>query len=141
MRALLMLCVAAVLCGLSAQGRERPRILVDASRDGGAWWAPQSREFDSRKPHQGKALVDFLTRQGADVEELPRSAQLGSTIGRPQAVSAELLAGRDLVIRSGVYGNYTDIRMRVLGTDYPAGEIGAYRDYVGAGGKLLLLAD
>jgi hypothetical protein len=141
MRTLLMLSVAAILCALPGQAQQRLRILIDASRDGGGWWFPQAADFDSRKPHQGKALADFLRSQAAEVEELPRTIQFGRATRSSQVVTAELLAGRDLVIRAGVYGNYADIRMRVLGTDFPAGEIGAYRDYVAAGGRLLLLAD
>jgi len=140
-RTLSVLCLAAVLGALAAQAQDRPRILIDASRDGGVWWAPQVRDFDARRPHQGKALADFLKRQGADVEELPRTFQFGRAATRSEVVTAELLSGRDLVVRAGVNANYTDIRMRVLGADYPAGEIGAYRDYVGGGGRLLLLSD
>ena len=140
-RTLSVLCVAMVVGGLIGQAQDRPRVLIDASRDGGVWWGPQVREFDARKPHQGKALADFLRREGADVEELPRSFQFGTASTQPQVVTSELLAGRALVVRAGVNANYADIRTRVLGTDYPAGEIGAYRNYVGGGGKLLLLSD
>jgi hypothetical protein len=140
-RTLSVICVVAVVGGFIGQGRERPRILIDASRDGGVWWAPQVGDFDPRKPHQGKALADFLRREGADVEELPRTLHFGSATAPAQVITAELLAPRDLVIRAGVNANYTDIRMRVLGADFPAGEIGAYREYVGGGGRLLLMSD
>ena len=39
-----------------------PRILVDASRDGGVWWFPQWEQqggFDFTLPHQGKELADY----------------------------------------------------------------------------------
>jgi hypothetical protein len=133
--------LAALLGGLTGQAQDRPRILIDASRDGGVWWSPQVQNFDARKPHQGKALADFLKSQRADVEELPRSFQFGRASTQSQVVTAELLAGRDLVVRAGVNADYTDIRMRVLGSEYPAGEVGAYRDYVRRGGRLLLLSD
>ena len=106
--------------------------MIDASKDGGTWWAPQYQEgFNARAPHQGKALADFLRRKGADVEELPT---------RTVETTSEQLEGRDLVIRAGVGGN-SDVRVSVLGAEYPGGEIGAYRDYVAAGGKLLLLSE
>jgi hypothetical protein len=123
--------VAALLCSDSLAQR-RTRILIDASKDGGTWWAPQHHSgFDPRAAHQGKALADFLRRKGADVEELPT---------RAVETTAEQLNGRDLVIRAGTGGN-SDVRVNVLGVQYPGGEIGAYRDYVAAGGKLLLLSE
>lgn len=99
--------------------RIKRHILVDASRDGGVWWSPQTGPFDPAANHQGKQLADFLKSQGHKVTELPR----------PYTVTAELLADYDIVIR-------------VVGFDsYTAAEITAYRDYVQNGGNLLLLAD
>jgi hypothetical protein len=95
------------------------RILVDASRDGGGWWFPQKGPFAAGSPHQGKALADYLRAQGHTVTELPR----------PTVVTAELLAGADVVIRAGGSGAYTET------------EIDAYDRWVKAGGRLLLLSD
>ena len=95
------------------------RILVDASRDGGGWWFPQKGPFAAGSPHQGKALADYLRSQGHTVTELPR----------PTTVTAELLAGADIVIRSGGSGAYTET------------EIDAYDHWVKGGGRLLLLSD
>jgi hypothetical protein len=95
------------------------RILVDASRDGGAWWFPQGGPFTAGAAHQGKALADYLRAQGHTVTELPR----------PTTVTAELLAGADVVIRANGFGPYTDA------------EIDAYDHWVKAGGRLLLLSD
>lgn len=99
--------------------RIKQRILVDSSRDGGAWWFPQSSGFLSSQPHQGKALADALRAKGHAVEELKR----------PTTITPERLANRDLVIRAGVVGSYT------------AAEIAAYKGFVQKGGRLLLLAD
>jgi hypothetical protein len=99
-----------------------PRILVDASRDGGVWWFPQweqSGGFDPSLYHQGQALADYLRARGFVVDELPR----------PFLITTALLQRYDIVIRAGVYGGYTP------------DEIAAYRAYVQGGGKLLLLAD
>lgn len=95
------------------------RILVDASRDGGVWWYPQAGSFDQAAPHQGKALADHLRSSGYKVTELPR----------PYSISGDLLGQYDMVIRAGVFGNYT------------AAEISAYSNYINNGGNLLLLAD
>jgi Big-like domain-containing protein len=99
-----------------------PRILVDASRDGGAWWYPQwvgEGGFDRSLPHQGKALADFIRSRGYRVTELPR----------PFLITGELLQQFVLVIRAGVFGPYS------------SAEVTAYEAYVESGGKLLLLAD
>ena len=106
-----------VLHAASAQPPQ-PRVLVDSSRDGGGWWFPQASGFHEGQANQGKALADYLRSQGHAVKELPR----------PTVVTAELLAGADLVIRAGA-GPYT------------AGEIDAYDHWVKAGGRLLLLSD
>jgi Big-like domain-containing protein len=57
-----------------------PRILIDASHDGGVWWFPQAGTFDPDQPHQGKALADYLRAQGFTVDELPRGVVIGDAI-------------------------------------------------------------
>lgn len=106
-----------------------PRILVDASRDGGVWWFPQGggsagNGFDPLLDHQGKPLADSLRAMGYRVDELPRPIYQG-----PYGITLDLLQPYDIVIRAGVWGGY--------GPE----EIAAYQAYVGGGGKLLLLAD
>ncbi|HUF28592.1 MAG TPA: Ig-like domain-containing protein [Gemmatimonadaceae bacterium] len=104
------------------QSPDGPSILIDASRDGGAWWYPQWAQeggFDPELDHQGKALAEYFRSRGFAVVELPR----------PYTITAELLAGHDFVIRASGFGGYL------------AGEIAAYREYVEAGGQLLLLGD
>jgi hypothetical protein len=97
-----------------------PRILVDATRDGGGWWFPQTDAFDPTAPHQGKALADAFRTRGADVVELPRGGG---------AITADLLARYDLVIRANGYG------------DYSQEELDAYLQYVAGGHDLVLLSD
>jgi hypothetical protein len=99
--------------------RIKRRILVDSSRDGGAWWFPQAGPFDPAAKHQGKALADHLRSLGHKVDELPR----------PTTITAKLLAGYDIVIRAAGAGNYSQA------------EITAYQGYVKQGGGLLLLAE
>jgi hypothetical protein len=101
-----------------------PHVLIDSSRDGGAWWSPQPfipGVFDPGLDHQGKALADYLRSLGMDVTELPR----------PFAISPELLEGFDVVVRVNAYPK----------SAYTPEEIAAYRQYVGEGGPLILLAD
>lgn len=100
----------------------KPRVLVDASRDGGVWWFPQGTPgtpFSSTEGHQGQALVETLRSLGLVVEELPR----------PFAITYSLLASYDIVIRANGFGTYT------------SSEVSAYRTYVERGGNLLLLSD
>ena len=94
-------------------------VLIDSSRDGGAWWFPQVPEFDFNSPHQGKALADYLRGHGMRVTELPR----------PFTIDSSLLAPYPLVIRAGQYGTYT------------SSELAAYRQYVSRGGRLILLSE
>jgi hypothetical protein len=97
-------------------------ILVDASRDGGVWWFPQSAQAGGFNPalgHQGKRLADHLRARGYDVVELPR----------PFTITSELLSPYDIVIRASGFGTYTQ------------DELDAYQSYVNAGGELLLLND
>ncbi|HYP29367.1 MAG TPA: DUF4350 domain-containing protein [Blastocatellia bacterium] len=95
-------------------------VLVDASRDGGAWWFPQAEpSFDPALPHQGKALADFLRSQAMTVTELPR----------PSTITCELLSRYHLVIAIDLCGSYS------------ASELAAYTRYVSNGGRLILLND
>ena len=101
-----------------------PRVLVDSSRDGGAWWFPQPFSpgvFDPALEHQGKALADYLRSQGMVVHELPR----------PYLITDGLLQGYQLVIRPGV-SRYAS---------YEKSEIAAYSQYVSGGGQLILLSE
>jgi hypothetical protein len=94
------------------------RVLIDSSRDGGAWWFPQGGStFDPHAPHQGDALVKYLHARGFEVTELPR----------PTTIDPQLLHGFDLVIRFVAFG------------DYSPSEIEAYDTWVTGGGGLLLL--
>lgn len=104
---------------------DAPRILIDASRDGGVWWFPQSEQFDPDALHQGKDLADHLRGRGYTVDELPR----------PYVIDPALLASYDLVVRANEYNPCCG------GTTYQASEIAAYQQYVAEGGRLLLLAD
>jgi hypothetical protein len=97
---------------------QRPlRVLIDASKDGGLWWFPQSGTFDPKRYHQGKRLADFMRGKGWDVIEVPRG----------EIVTFERLRGADFVIRPPVYFNYS------------VKEIEAYRDSVIAGTRVLLI--
>src|SRR5262249_30671099 len=51
-------------------------ILVDASKDGGVWWWPQtpSNGYSENRDHQGKPLADYLKKLGYEVDELPLGA-------------------------------------------------------------------
>ncbi|MDH3902273.1 MAG: hypothetical protein OEU84_16835 [Xanthomonadales bacterium] len=101
-----------------------PKVLVDASRDGGTWWAPQWEEEGGFNPdlyHQGKHLADHLRSLGMRVTELPR----------PFNITAELLNDFDLVIRANAYPK----------NSYDPDEIDSYQQYVANGGALILLAD
>lgn len=99
------------------------RILVDASRDGGVWWFPQTGPFDPTADHQGRQLAEHLRSLGHHVTELPRGS------GPGPFVDEEMLGGYDMVIRAVGLGAYE------------ASEIDAYRGFVERGGALLLLAD
>ena len=94
-------------------------ILVDASRDGGGWWFPQSGQFNPSAYHQGTALVNYLEALGYVVKELPRGA----------TVTRELLRRHQLVIRAGIYGTYTN------------DEIAAYKEFLERKTALLLISE
>lgn len=101
-----------------------PRVLVDASRDGGTWWSPQWEEEGGFNPdlyHQGKALADYLRSLGMRVTELPR----------PFIITTELLNEYDLVVRANASPR----------NSYSSDEIEAYQQYVVDGGPLILLAE
>ena len=76
-----------------------PKILVDASKDAGAWWYPQSPQtgFFPDQPHQGKALADYMRSLGFQVDELPHGA----------IITDSLLNNYDKVIRASKYFSYT----------------------------------
>src|ERR1041384_4886026 len=57
---------------ISADDSGLPRVLVDASRDGGVWWFPQVAPFSGTDAHHGQALADAVRSLGFVVEELPR---------------------------------------------------------------------
>ena len=97
---------------------QRPlRVLIDASKDGGLWWFPQSGTFDPKQYHQGKRLADVIRSKGWDVIEVPRG----------EMITFDRLRGADVVIRPPAYFNYS------------VNEIEAYRDSVLAGTRLLLI--
>ena len=98
------------------------RILVDASKDGGTWWFPQSSliGFSPKEDHQGSNLVLFLKSLGYAVDELPRDTV---------PLTSSLLMKYSKIIRATVYGNYTNE------------ELQAYDDFLNKGGSLFLIAD
>ena len=101
--------------------REDPqKILVDASKSGGVWWAPQVEPFDPNSPHQGKSLADYFRSLGNNVTELPKNAP---------PINLTLLSHYDLVIAIASYSHYSAV------------ETAAYKKYVSNGGSLLLLTD
>lgn len=94
------------------------RIVIDASRDGGTWWFPQKEnEFTAGKPHQGKALVNYLKKFTPEVVEIVRGE-----------IIADKLKDASVVVR-----------FNVLGQAYSPKEIAAYKDYVESGGRILLV--
>ena len=100
------------------------RVLVDASRDDGLWWAPQDDDYDPGQAHIGKRLADNMRGRGIEVVELGRR-----NVGvLTSVISFDLLAAFDLVIRAN-------------GGSYTASELGAYSCYLANGGRVVLLAD
>lgn len=124
---LLAVCVAGLLAIVNpgdmsyAQGRsDKPlRILIDASKDGGLWWFPQSKNFDPKQKHQGKIAADSLRGKGWEVIELPRG----------EVITVDTLRDVDVVVRVPAYFSYT------------AEELIAYQESVAAGTRVLLLCD
>jgi len=94
-------------------------ILVDASRDGGAWWYPQSGSYNPSASHQGTPLVNYLKSRDYEVIELPRGA----------TITSELLRKFKLVIRAGEFGTYT------------ADELAAYREFLNRNTSLPLASE
>jgi hypothetical protein len=107
---------AASSSALSARTLQKA-VLIDATRDGGVWWFPQSEQFIDYLPHQGKALADDLRSRGYLVEEL----------GRNQTISDSILRRFRYVIRAGIYGAYN------------LAELDAYGAFLGREGTSLLL--
>jgi hypothetical protein len=97
------------------------RILVDASKDGGGWWFPQSplTGFSSKEEHQGTGLVHFLVSLGYSVDELPR----------------------DTILTSSMLTKYSKIIRAIGFSGYKKEELQAYDDFLNKGGSLLLIAD
>jgi hypothetical protein len=97
------------------------RILVDASKDGGGWWFPQSplTGFSSKEDHQGSNLVLYLVGLGYAVDELPRDTVLTSS----------MLTKYSKIIRATGFFSYTKE------------ELQAYDDFLNNGGSLFLIAD
>lgn len=122
------LCLAALLvvglCALPSlsarpRGKEPPklRVVIDASRDGGAWWFPQGpAPFDSEKWHQGSELAAYFKGRGWEVIEIPRGARLTNQ-----------LESASIVVRMNQFGTYLQT------------EVDAYREFVRKGGSLLLV--
>ncbi len=95
-------------------------ILIDASRDGGVWWYPQTvGGFRPENEHQGKALADYLRNLGFCVRELPRGWKVSSSILRPY----------NKVIRAGKSGHYSDY------------ELQAYDELLEKGASLILISE
>ena len=95
-------------------------ILVDASKDGGAWWFPQGPGgFSEINHHQGKALADYFRNLGYQVDELPRGA----------IITSELLDKYSKVIRPSAFFSYSNA------------EIAAYTSFLNRSSALLLVSD
>ncbi len=117
----LLVLVVGGLSSLKAQPRKKShpkiRIVIDASRDGGAWWFPQGPPpFDPQKPHQGVVLVNYLKSRGWEVIEIPRETKITNQF-----------KGAKIVVRFNNWGGYD------------ASEVMTYREFVRNGGGLLLL--
>lgn len=98
---------------------ESPRILVDASHDGGVWWFPQSGTYHQDQFHQGTFLANYLRESGFIVDEL----------GRNVTISDQVLESYSLVIRAGGFSEYSE------------SELTAYQKAIDRGISLLLLSD
>jgi len=102
-------------------GTSTGKILIDASKDGGVWWYPQSPAsgFVASYYHQGQKLANYLRSLGYQVDE----------IGRGTVITSDLLSRYSKVIRAGGFGNYTP------------DEIAAYESFLDRPSSLLLLQD
>jgi hypothetical protein len=96
-------------------------ILVDASKDGGVWWFPQSpiTGFSETADHQGKDLANYLRSLGFHVDELPRGA----------VITDQLMEKYSRIIRVAAFFSYSD------------DEIEAYKKFLKRPGAILLLQD
>lgn len=90
-------------------------ILVDASKDGGVWWSPQSGPGD----HQGYALAEYLRSLGFHVDELSQGA----------VITDSLLKKYSKIIRCATFFQYSD------------DELAAYKNFLNKPGAILLLQD
>lgn len=93
-------------------------ILIDASRDGGAWWYPQWLDFNAAADHQGKQLASLLRAKGFRVDEMPRT----------RTISDDVLKNYSVVIRTS-------------GDNYSTEELAAYSKRIEEGITLILLSD
>ncbi len=107
--------------GIDTKSAVENSILVDASRDGGVWWFPQSIEtgFSQEEEHQGQLFADYLRTQGYQVDELPRGTK----------ITADLLCKYNKVIRAGKHGQYT------------ADELNVYESFLNRGSSLILISE
>ena len=132
--AVIGLTLVTVACDIEATGIEVPGyagsfesvssgqwagVLIDASKDLGVWWFPQTQgPFDPTLPHQGKALADHLRGQGLSVVEVPRFVTL----------DCELVSNHEVVVARASEA-------------HSAAELLVYRRFVTRGGRLVLLED
>jgi hypothetical protein len=81
------------------------KILIDASHDGGVWWAPQweGTGFNPDAWHQGKPFADSLRAKGFEVAELGRGVELKD----------EMFFGYYIVIRASGFFPYTADELKV----------------------------
>lgn len=96
------------------------RVLVDASKDGGVWWFPQSGSFDPEAYHQGKPLADYLRGLGYIVTEM----------GRGQRITDSLALAHRIIIRANRFS-----------PAYSEAEVSAYRGFLACATTLVLLSD
>lgn len=96
----------------------KPRIVIDASRDGGAWWLPQKeKQQDASQAREGKALADYLKTLTPDVVEIPHGEVITDKLKNATVV----------------------IRFNACDHPYSHEEGVAYQHYVQNGGRVLLL--
>lgn len=97
--------------------RRAPRVLLEASKDGGVWSFPQGKSgFDPNQPHQGKAVADLIRNRGYEVVEL----------GRGEVITEQRLRSFDFVVRPRCFPAYAPE------------EVKAYAAAVSAGVRLIL---
>ncbi len=106
------------------------RILIDASRDGGGWWFPQTGSFNRSAPHQGKALADTLRALGYVVDELPRGMIIHDALFFNGYQSP---GAYQIVVRAG------STPAPGSGTLYTTDEIQAYQRFLYTPGSSLLV--